>query len=118
MKDGVFVLCHAPATGIAAIGQNYVGWGTGFLDVDHHGWEDLFIANGHAIRYPVGKGVTRLQKPVLMRNHGGKFKELSSRGGDYFQKVYLSRGVALGDLNNDGKVDIVVRHMNAPVAIL
>ena len=115
-KDHVLFLYSTPASGIAAIGQKYVGWGTGFLDIDHHGWEDLFIANGHAIRYPTT--AMRRQKPVLLRNQAGKFKDISKRGGDYFLKEHLARGVALGDLDNDGKVDLVVSHMNEPVAIL
>ncbi len=115
-KKRTCFLFYTPASGIAAIGQKFVGWGTGFLDLDHHGWEDLFIANGHAIRFPTG--ATRLQRPVLMRNRKGKFTEISRRGGSYFAKEHLSRGVALGDLDNDGKTDLVISHMNEPVAIL
>jgi hypothetical protein len=115
-KDHLHFLYYTPASGIAAIGQKHVGWGTGFLDVDHHGWEDLFIANGHAIRFPTT--TTRRQLPVLLRNRNGKFKEITPRGGDYFRQSHLARGVALGDLDNDGKIDLVVSHMNEPVALL
>lgn len=114
--DHFHFLFHSPACGIAAIGQKFVGWGTGFVDLDHHGWEDLFIANGHAIRYP--KTATRRQKPVLLRNRDGKFKDLTSRGGPYFRSEHLARGAALGDLDNDGKVDIVVSHINEPAAVV
>jgi hypothetical protein len=106
------------AAGIAAIGQKYVGWGTGFVDVDHDGWPDLFIVNGHAIRYPTGAGVTRRQKPVLLLNRGGKFKEITRRLGSYGAGEHLGRGLALGDLDNDGGVDAIVCHTNEPVAIL
>jgi hypothetical protein len=113
-------------SGLGAIDQIYVSWGTGFLDLDHHGWEDLFFANGHAIRYPKGVGVTRSQRPILMRNSpnsGGTepprvFKEISARGGDYFAKPHLARGVAFGDLNNAGRMDLIVSHINEPVAVL
>jgi hypothetical protein len=115
-KGRIVFFFATPASGIAAIGQKYVGWGTGFLDLDHHGWEDLFIANGHAIRFPTG--ATRRQKPVLMRNHGGKFKDVTPQGGAYFRQEHLARGAALGDLDNDGKIDLVVSHMNEPVAVL
>lgn len=107
---------YSQASGIGALGQKFVGWGTGFIDFDHDGWEDLFIANGHAIRYPTG--TTRRQRPVLMKNHQGKFKIISERGGSYFRSEHLARGVALGDLDNDGTTDVVISHMNEPVAVL
>lgn len=107
---------YSQASGIGALGQKFVGWGTGFIDFDHDGWEDLFIANGHAIRYPTG--TTRRQRPVLMKNQQGKFKIISERGGRYFREEHLARGVALGDLDNDGTTDVVISHMNEPVTIL
>jgi hypothetical protein len=105
------------AAGIALLGQKCVGWGTGFLDVDLDGWEDLFVSNGHAIRYQVGK-VGRKQPPVLYRNVGGKFIDASRQIGTYREQNHLGRGVGLGDLDNDGRVDLVISHMNDPVAIL
>ena len=115
-KDDIVFQFHSPAAGIAAIGQKYVGWGTGFVDLEHRGREDLFIANGHAIRYPTG--TTRSQKPVLMRNRAGKYKDITTRGGPYFREPHLSRGVALGDLDNDGRVDAVVSQLNEPASVL
>ena len=102
---------------IAAIGQNYVGWGTGFYDFDHHGWEDLFVANGHAIRFPAGKA-TRRQRPVLMQNEKGVFQAITGRGGSYFKEEHNGRGVAFGDLDNSGRIDVVVTHLNEPVVLL
>jgi hypothetical protein len=95
-----------------------VGWGTAFIDVDLDGWEDLFIANGHAIRFPTAKGVTRKQKAVMKRNLGGKFKDASLQIGTYHDTDHVGRGVGFGDLNNDGRVDLVIVHTNEPVAIL
>ena len=116
-RNQALFLFHTQASGIASIGQSYVGWGTGFLDVDRDGWEDIFIANGHAIRHPTG--ASRLQLPVLLRNQGaGKFKDITPRGGDYFRKPHLARGAVLGDLDNDGGVDVVVSHIHHPVAVL
>ncbi len=107
------------AAGIGAIGQKYVGWGTGFFDADLDGWEDLFVANGHAIRYPTGKSAKRLQQPVLLLNQQGqKFLDASPRLGSYGAAAHLGRGVAFGDLDNDGRVDLVVNHLNEPASIL
>jgi hypothetical protein len=109
---------QTPAAGLTAMGQKFVGWGTAFIDVDLDGWEDLFIVNGHSIRYPKNAGVTRKQRPVLMRNHGGTFKDISRQIGTYHETMHLARGVGFGDLDNDGRVDAVICHTNDPVAIL
>jgi RNA polymerase sigma factor (sigma-70 family) len=105
------------AAGIAALGQTYVGHGTGFLDIDNDGWEDLFISNGHTIRHPIG--ALRQQRPVLLRNLGnGKFANITAQGGEYFRTEHLGRGVAVGDLDNDGRPDLVISHLNEPVVLL
>jgi hypothetical protein len=104
--------------GIAEMDQKYVGWGTGFLDVDLDGWEDLFVANGHAVRYHLAKGVGRTQPPVLYHNRAGKFTPISRQIGSYGETLHLARGVGFGDLDNDGRIDLVISHINDPVAIL
>lgn len=106
------------AAGIAAIGQKYVGWGTGFIDVDLDGWEDLFVANGHAIRHPTGKESSRKQQPVLLRNVEGKFRNISARIGTYYQTPRLDRGLGVGDLDNDGRIDLVMTPMNEATSVL
>ena len=110
-----FVFATQPS-GIAAIGQKFVGWGTGFLDFDHDGWEDIFISDGHAIRFPTG--TTRRQKPVLLQNKNGKFTDVTKRAGTYFAEVHLGRGAVWADLDNDGRFDLVCCHTNEPVSVL
>ncbi len=115
--DRAFFLFNTPASGMAALGQKFVGWGTGFVDLDHDGWEDIVIVNGHAIRFPAT--TTRSQKSVIMRNTGGgKFRIESDRGGAYFRADHLSRGMVLADFDNDGRVDLAVANVNEPTAIL
>jgi hypothetical protein len=105
-------------TGISAIGQNYVSWGTNFVDLDHDGWLDLLIFNGHAIRFPKGQ-TKRAQRPVVMHNNGqGKFLRVNTDTWEYFGSEHCSRGVAFGDLDNDGKIDAVACNLNEPTAVL
>ena len=117
-KGMQFFSFQTSEAGIAVLGQRYVGWGTAFFDADLDGWEDLFVANGHAIRYPTGQGVTRKQRPVLMLNRDGKFRVVSKRIGDYGRAEHLSRGAAFGDLDNDGRIDIVISNQNEQAGIL
>jgi hypothetical protein len=103
-------------SGLAAVGSSYVSWGTGFFDFDRDGWDDLLIVSGHAIRFPTK--LDRRQRPVLARNTEGKLKPLASRGWNYFGQPHNARGAAFGDLDNDGRVDVVVSHLNEPVVVL
>ncbi len=108
------------AAGIAALGQRFVGFGTAFVDVDNDGWEDLVIANGHVLRHPSG-GDPR-QRPILLRNveQSGRrfFEDISARAGPYFRVPTMGRGLAVGDLDNDGWPDLVISHTNRPVVVL
>jgi hypothetical protein len=115
------------AAGIAAIGQQYVGWGTRFVDFDLGGLQHLFVSNGHAIRFPNSMPTsksTRFQKPMLMQcvedaKGNRKFIDVTSKhGGPYCAKTHCGRGVAFGDLNNDGHVDMVLDHLGEPVTVL
>jgi len=113
------------SAGVAAIGLNYVGFGTGFIDYDLDGNEDLFITNGHVIRYPI-EPAELLQRAVLLRNMrmpGNKpwqvrFQDISAEAGPFFQTKHMGRGAAFGDLDNTGRTDIVISHVNEPVVVL
>jgi hypothetical protein len=111
--------------GVANISLSYVGFGTGFIDYDLDGAEDLFITNGHVIRHPIAPAEL-LQRPVLLHNlrkSGDKpwevrFQDVSAEAGPFFQTKHMGRGAAFGDLDNDGRTDIVISHVNEPVVLL
>jgi hypothetical protein len=112
---------RSQAAGIGAIGTHWVGFGTGFIDLDNDGWEDIVIANGHVLYHPM-RGSTFKQRPVLLRNieqQGRRFyTDISAQGGDFFKTPTLGRGLAIGDLDNDGWSDLVISHSNSPVVLL
>lgn len=97
-------------SGLAAISKLHSGWGTRFLDYDNDGWKDIFVAQSHVM-----DNIERTQptlryseKPVLLRNAGGKFTDVSPRAGEPFQVPLIGRGAAFGDLDSDGAVDIAL----------
>ena len=102
------------ASGIARGTQGYVGWGDAFVDFDNDGWLDYFLVNGHV--YPqvdsVHAGAKFLEPKFLFLNQGdGTFKNVSKRVGAAIQKPQVSRGMAIGDLFNDGRIEAVVEDL-------
>ena len=99
----------------------YLGWGTMFLDFDNDGWPDLLLVNGHV--YPeVDKqhlGSNYQEPRILYHNNGnGTFKDISEKAGAGITTVSSSRGLAVGDLWNDGRISAVVSNMSAPASLL
>ncbi len=97
----------------------YVGWGTSFGDLDNDGLEDLFVANGHL--YPEADefemGLEYRQRwLVYMNQGGGKFEEAGERFG--LTRKEASRGLALGDYDNDGDLDVVINNLDGPPTLL
>ena len=98
----------------------YLGWGTMFFDFDNDGWPDLILVNGHVYpevdKYHLG---SNYQEPrILYHNNGnGTFTDISaSAGGNYVRRS--SRGLAVGDLWNDGRMSVVISNMNAKPSLL
>jgi enediyne biosynthesis protein E4 len=99
----------------------YLGWGTMFLDFDNDSWPDLLLVNGHV--YPeVDKqnlGSSYQEPRILYRNNGNKtFTDVSSQAGPGITTVHAGRGLAIGDLWNDGRISAVISNMNASPSLL
>jgi enediyne biosynthesis protein E4 len=99
----------------------YLGWGCGFADLDNDGWLDLFLANGHV--YPelekAGLDTPYKEPKIVYRNlRNGRFEDVSKRAGAAVSVPHSARGVAFGDFDNDGDLDILVNNMNEPPTLL
>jgi enediyne biosynthesis protein E4 len=107
-------------TGLARITMLHSGWGARFFDYDNDGWKDLIVAQGHdldtvEINYPN----LRYKEPMLLlRNTGTGFVDVSVQSGVVFQQRWLGRGLAVGDIDNDGRIDVVVSTNDGPAHIL
>ncbi len=107
----------------AGFGLNtqYLGWGVMFLDVDNDGWPDLLLVNGHV--YPEVDsqhlGSNFKEPKILYHNNGnGTFTDISANTGPGIMAVSSARGLAVGDLWNDGRMSAVISNMNAPPMLL
>lgn len=108
-------------SGIAQVTFPYVGWGTGFVDLTNNGWDDILIANGHI--YPQidqARMDVYYREPLLLfhNNRDGTFRDVTHLAG--LDKVPLEsrRGMAFGDINNDGRLDVLILNVGAPPTLL
>ena len=117
--DGSFTYESSNA-GIGQITLSHSGWGVRFLDYDNDGWKDLLIAQGHDMdTIELTSPNLKYREPLLLaRNTGHGFVDVSAQSGDVFQQVWVARGLAIGDLDNDGRLDAVVTTNDGPVHIL
>jgi hypothetical protein len=107
------------ASGLEAT-KEMSGWGNGIFDFDNDGWKDLFVARANVLDNISELGNRKYPEPnSLFRNLGnGKFAEIGPSAGPDFQEEAAHRGVAFGDLFNDGRIDAVVTVLGGPVEIL
>jgi hypothetical protein len=108
-------------SGIARGTQGYVGWGDVFVDFANNGWLDFFLVNGHV--YPQIDSIhiaSRYLEPKLLflNRRNGTFLNISRRVGPALQTPQVSRGLAVGDLFNDGRMEAVVENLEGEPMIL
>lgn len=117
--DGTFTYADF-TTGIAPMTLSHSGWGVRFFDYDNDGWKDLLIAQGHDLdTIELDFPNLHYREPMLLaRNTGKNFVDVSAQSGDVFRHPWVARGLAIGDLDNDGRVDAVVTTNDGPVHIL
>lgn len=118
--DGTFRVVTFPA-GLGESSLSYLAWGTGLVDLDNDGLLDIFVANGHI--YPqidqFALGSTFLERNQLYQNRGnGRFQKVTAETGDSLLTRNSSRGVAFGDYDNDGDLDILVINLDDRPALL
>ena len=117
--DGTFAYTSDSA-GLGAMTFLHSGWGMRFLDYDNDGWKDLLIAQAHVmdtieLSYPQ----LHYREPMLLaRNTGKGFINVSDESGSVFHEPWASRGMAIGDFDNDGRLDAIVTENGGPVHIL
>ena len=96
--------------GISQATRLLSGWGLKFFDYDNDGYLDLFLANGHPDEMigEYSRQVTYAEPLLLFHQENGKLRDVSTEAGTPFQKKYPARGLAVGDFNNDGAVDVLI----------
>jgi len=107
-------------TGIGSMTLLHSGWGIKFLDYDNDGRKDLLIAQGHdldtvELNYPQ---LHYKEPPLLAYNTGKGFVDVSSQSGDVFKERWVGRGLAVGDIDNDGRIDAVFTTNGGPAYVL
>lgn len=118
-KDGTFAYA-TDRSGLGRISQLHSGWSVRFLDYDNDGRKDLLIAQGHDMD-TVEKSfpMLRYREPLmLLRNTKTGFVDVSGVSGQVFHEAWVGRGMAIGDINNDGRMDAVISTNGGPAHVL
>ncbi|HVN07087.1 MAG TPA: CRTAC1 family protein [Bryobacteraceae bacterium] len=119
LGDGTFVDVTSRAG--LAVHTQWVKWGTAFLDVDNDGWKDIFIADGHVYpfieKYHIGE-VFKQPRQLFWNRGDSQFYDMSATSGEGITARHSSRGIAVGDLDNDGNEEIVVVNLFEPPSLL
>ncbi len=119
-KDGSFSYASTD-TGVSRMTLTHSGWGVRFFDYDNDGWKDLLVAQGHDLdTIELSFPTLRYREPLLLawNNMGQRFADVSAQSGPVFQQRWVARGLAVGDFDNDGRLDVVVTNNEGPIYLL
>ena len=107
-------------SGVGPATRPFVGFGLAFFDYDNDGWLDIAIANGHVVASValLRHGSTSAQRNLLLRNVDGRFRDMKSEAGPGFSIEQVSRGMAAGDIDNDGDLDLLVTNNGTAANLL
>ncbi len=120
LKDGTFDYSTS-ILGLAPISLMHSGWGVRFMDYDNDGWKDLLIVQSHVmdIIEMSEPGLHYREPPLLLHNDQGKrFVDVSAASGSVFHQQWAARGMAIGDIDNDGRLDAVITTNDGPARVL
>src|SRR5579864_695035 len=108
------------SSGLGNITQRLSGWGVRFMDYDNDGWKDILVAQGHDLdNVELTTPNLRYREPMLLvRNMGKDFVDVSAQSGSALQIPWVARGMAVGDIDNDGRLDAVVTTNDGQVHVL
>ena len=108
------------SSGLGRLTDMHSGWGMGLVDFDNDGWRDLFVAQGHVMDdiERTDPGVAYKEPFLLLKNIFGRFFNVSEGAGSAFRAPRAGRGAAFGDLDNDGRVDVVVNENQGRAVVL
>ncbi|MGB7191603.1 MAG: VCBS repeat-containing protein, partial [Acidobacteriaceae bacterium] len=118
--DGTFTYASY-LSGVAGETLLHSGWGAGFLDYDNSGQKDILIAQGHDIdNIELSFPQLHYKEPMLLLRNvgGGKFVDVSAESGAIFHQRWAGRGLAIGDIDNDGREDAVVSTNDGPAYVI
>ncbi|MGH9615092.1 MAG: CRTAC1 family protein [Acidobacteriaceae bacterium] len=107
--DGTFTY-SSYLSGLGSMTLLHSGMGIMFMDYDNDGWKDIVVAQGHVLDniQLTQPGESYMEPPLLAHNDRGKFIDVSSASGAIFNEPLAGRGLAIGDINNDGRMDFVI----------
>ncbi len=118
-RDGTFDYASL-ISGLGGITLLHSGWGARFMDYDNDGWKDLLIAQGHDMdNVDLVSPQFHYREPVLLaRNDRGRFNDVSGISSGIFKDRWVGRGLAIGDIDNDGRIDAVITTNGGEVHVL